>query len=281
MSETLSMVEFVVKASPASSNFGIGHATKRRRRQLDLPLDSDGPTVDKNDVMAKLVDGISSITFSERVHKFIERKMARIIVVKLLGDEEDANKVLTSGPWVILRQYLIVRPCLSEGYYSKFLLNAIGQIIGPVLKIDENTDNAKRGRFARLTICLDLWKPQISKINRKCKELSTNHYPMFVLGADFMGIAIIHVPNCRMHNHLMRDLVIRYHRKPMKSNGRLKRKTMGCDCWLNTGNDRWDRARVMRETIIKAIMVVVPGLVSLSIINEGMIWGIILRLERN
>ncbi|MFQ6653078.1 hypothetical protein Gotur_024654 [Gossypium turneri] len=254
MSETLSMVEFVVKASPASSNFGIGHATKRRRRQLDLPLDSDGPTVDKNDVMAKLVDGISSITFSERVHKFIERKMARIIVVKLLGDEEDANKVLTSGPWVILRQYLI---------------------------IDENTDNAKRGRFARLTICLDLWKPQISKINRKCKELSTNHYPMFVLGADFMGIAIIHVPNCRMHNHLMRDLVIRYHRKPMKSNGRLKRKTMGCDCWLNTGNDRWDRARVMRETIIKAIMVVVPGLVSLSIINEGMIWGIILRLERN
>ncbi|PPD74788.1 hypothetical protein GOBAR_DD28280 [Gossypium barbadense] len=277
MSETLSMVEFVVKANPASSNFGIGHATKKGRRQLDLPLDSDGPTVDKNGRK------IPELVVSKKALNLLLLHQRRERILNCMNeiDEEDANKVLTSGPWVILGQYLIVRPCLPEGYYSKFLLNAIGQIIGPVLKIDENTDNAKRGRFARLTICLDLRKPLISKINRKCKGLSTNHYPMFVLGVDFMGIAIIHVPNCRMHNHWMRDLIIRYHRKPMKSNGRLKRKTMGCDCWLNTGNDRWDRARVMRETIIKAIMVAVPGLVSLSVISEGMIWGIILRLERN
>ncbi|KAG8496611.1 hypothetical protein CXB51_007869 [Gossypium anomalum] len=151
----MSVAEFVVRASPASSNFGIGCATKKGRR----------------DVMMKLVDGISSITFSKRVHKFIERKMAHTIV-------EADNKVLTSGPWMILGQYLIIRtwsltfsmiytevdtqvvwvqfPGISEGYYFEFLLNAIGQIIGPVLKIDENIDNAKKGRFARLSICLDL-----------------------------------------------------------------------------------------------------------------------------
>ncbi|MBA0582400.1 hypothetical protein Gorai_024549, partial [Gossypium raimondii] len=148
MSETLSMVEFVVKASPASSNFGIGHATKKGRRQLDLPLDSDGPTVDKNG-----------------------RKIPKLVVSK-------------KAPNLLLLHQRRER-----------ILNCMNEI---------------------------------------------------------------------MHNHWMRDLIIRYHRKPMKSNGRLKRKTMGCDCWLNTGNDKWDRARVMRETIIMAIMVAVPGLVSLS-----------------
>lgn len=94
---------------------------------------------------------------------------------------------------------------------------------------------------------------------------------MFVLGVDFMGIAMIHVPICRMHNHWISDLVIRYHRKPMKFNGRLKRKTMGREYWLNISSDEEDKAQVMREIIIKAIMVAIPISMSLSIINEGMI----------
>ncbi|PPE02506.1 hypothetical protein GOBAR_DD00490 [Gossypium barbadense] len=102
------------------------------------------------------------------------------------NDEEDHNNVLTNGPWVIFGQYLIVRPRsptfstsqnevdtqvvwvrlpgLPEGYYSNYILRAIGQAIGPVLKIDENTYSAKRGRFARMTICVDLRKPPLSKV---------------------------------------------------------------------------------------------------------------------
>lgn len=102
------------------------------------------------------------------------------------NDEEDHNNVLTNGPWVIFGQYLIVRPWsptfstsqnevdtqvvwvrlpgLPEGYYSNYILRAIGQAIGPVLKIDENTYSAKRGRFARMTICVDLRKPPLSKV---------------------------------------------------------------------------------------------------------------------
>ncbi|MBA0572018.1 hypothetical protein Golob_002384 [Gossypium lobatum] len=48
MSEILSVAEFVVGASPASSNSCIGRATKKVRHRLDLPLDFDDPIVDGN-----------------------------------------------------------------------------------------------------------------------------------------------------------------------------------------------------------------------------------------
>ncbi|MBA0601163.1 hypothetical protein Gorai_004349 [Gossypium raimondii] len=48
MSEILPVAEFVVRASPASSNSCIGHATKKVRHRPDLPLDFDDPIVDGN-----------------------------------------------------------------------------------------------------------------------------------------------------------------------------------------------------------------------------------------
>ncbi|MBA0600213.1 hypothetical protein Gorai_006409, partial [Gossypium raimondii] len=39
---------------------------------------------------------------------------------------------------------------LPKGYYSECLLCAIGQTIGPVIKLDEYTDNARRGKFTQL-----------------------------------------------------------------------------------------------------------------------------------
>ncbi|MBA0603902.1 hypothetical protein Gorai_001999, partial [Gossypium raimondii] len=171
---------------PTRSNSGVGQATKKVRRRTDHSPDIDDPIVDKigqkiedvgvdklsyksmlmgtspyvyfpenedefvrydRDVVTKLVKGISSIAFSDRLHKFIERKMARTIIVKHLGrkigfnallnnvttlwssrqsiqlmdlengyylvrfqDEGDFNKVLVGGPWVIFGQYLTARP---------------------------------------------------------------------------------------------------------------------------------------------------------------------------
>ncbi|MBA0799755.1 hypothetical protein Gohar_010249, partial [Gossypium harknessii] len=101
--------------------------------------------------------------------------------------EDDYNKVLARGPLVIFGQYLIVHPWLlmfstsqnkvdiqvvrirlpdlPEGYYSHFLLRAIGQAIGPIIKLDEHIDNTRRGMFARLVVCIDLKKPTPSLRN--------------------------------------------------------------------------------------------------------------------
>lgn len=46
------------------------------------------------DVVTELVEGISSITFFDHVHQFIERKMARTIIVKLLGRKIGFNTLL-------------------------------------------------------------------------------------------------------------------------------------------------------------------------------------------
>ncbi|MBA0792766.1 hypothetical protein Gohar_017238 [Gossypium harknessii] len=107
--------------------------------------------VQEGDVKTKVISGIPSIIFFERVHKFIEKKMAKTVVIKLLGrkitfnailniikilwktkspfqlmdlendyylvqfnDEEDFKNVLTKGPWVIFGQYLTVRPWLPN-----------------------------------------------------------------------------------------------------------------------------------------------------------------------
>lgn len=186
MSGTLPVADFVIGANPFGLNIGIGRATKKVRRRPDLLLDTDDPAMEENgrklseatmakvsykniligssstfnssqkmedfehqesDVTTKMVDEISSITLFERVHKFIERKMTRIIIVNLLrqkiafnallnkvmmlwnskhpfqlvdlendnylvhfNDEEDYNNVLTSCPWVSFGQYVNVHP---------------------------------------------------------------------------------------------------------------------------------------------------------------------------
>ncbi|KAG8493364.1 hypothetical protein CXB51_010947 [Gossypium anomalum] len=46
---------------------------------------------------------------------------------------------------------------------SLSLLKFIGSTIGPVAKIDRNTNNCTRGQFARLAVYIDLGKPLVSK----------------------------------------------------------------------------------------------------------------------
>ncbi|MBA0608739.1 hypothetical protein Godav_020926 [Gossypium davidsonii] len=161
------------------------------------------------DVATEVVDGIPTIIFFDQVHKYIERRMAKTIIMKLLGrsigfsvllkkitslwcprspiqlldlendyylirfnSEDDYNKVVFGGPWVIFGQYLTVSlwskdfstsqskvdtqlvwvrlPGLPEGFYSDFLIRAIGQLLGQVVKLDAHTNSARKGRFARL-----------------------------------------------------------------------------------------------------------------------------------
>ncbi|PPE02244.1 hypothetical protein GOBAR_DD00703 [Gossypium barbadense] len=165
MSEILSVAEFVVGASPASWNSCIGHATKKVRRQPDLPLDFDDPIVDGNG--RKLAETIvPKISYKNTL---IGSQSATNLLAN--GEDFELYKYLTVCPWSpnfstthteVDTQVVWVRfPGLLEGYYSDFLLKAIGQTIGPILNIDENTNIAKMGRFARLVVCIDLRKPLI------------------------------------------------------------------------------------------------------------------------
>ncbi|PPD89582.1 hypothetical protein GOBAR_DD13472 [Gossypium barbadense] len=144
MSENLFVAEFVVDASPMTSNIGIGRATKKYLKVRPW-----------------------SPNFSTT-----------------------QNEIDTQAEWVRL-------PGLPNGYYSDFLLKAIGLTIGPILKIHENIDSARMGHFARLAICVDLRKPLVSKIKingriqRLEYELLPNSGKGMLWPLDVSGMSIV------------------------------------------------------------------------------------------
>ncbi|KAL8161981.1 hypothetical protein V2J09_013470 [Rumex salicifolius] len=95
--------------------------------------------------------------------------------------EEDYTRVLTEGPWTMFGHYLVVKPWYSDfdpykdtiaitpvwvkianlpvHYYQPHVLRLVLAGIGEVLKVDELTMEAGRGRFARVCLALDLSKP--------------------------------------------------------------------------------------------------------------------------
>ncbi|XP_028808403.1 uncharacterized protein LOC114762972 [Neltuma alba] len=101
-------------------------------------------------------------------------------------NEADYQVTLLGGPWVIQGHYLTVHPWeptlsprnleikqefgwvrlpgLPYHYYHKHMLRAIGEVIGRVLRIDYNTEDVAKARFARLAVKIDLTKPLVSKI---------------------------------------------------------------------------------------------------------------------
>ncbi|KAL4298357.1 hypothetical protein GQ457_12G026760 [Hibiscus cannabinus] len=106
-------------------------------------------------------------------------------LVKFLA-RTDYIRVLSDGPWTIFGHYLTVepwsmdfnhhqtKPCrilawvrlpgLPITWHKRSLIEAIGSRIGSVIKIDYQTDNGRRGRFARMAININLSKPLVSKI---------------------------------------------------------------------------------------------------------------------
>ncbi|XP_040967093.1 uncharacterized protein [Gossypium hirsutum] len=98
----------------------------------------------------------------------------------------DYDRVLSQGPWIIFGQYLTVQPWtkdfnpmqlypsvvlawiwllgLPRFLYHRQIVEAIGGLIGKVVKLDFHTDNRSRGRFVRLAIFLNLDKPLISQV---------------------------------------------------------------------------------------------------------------------
>ncbi|PPR90069.1 hypothetical protein GOBAR_AA30618 [Gossypium barbadense] len=98
----------------------------------------------------------------------------------------DYERVLSQGLWIVYGQYLTVQPWsidfnLSQPYpnmvmawiqfpglprhmYKRKTRWEIGGMIGRVIKLDFNTDNGVRGRFARMTVFVNLGKAFISQV---------------------------------------------------------------------------------------------------------------------
>ncbi|XP_057442300.1 uncharacterized protein LOC130734026 [Lotus japonicus] len=98
---------------------------------------------------------------------------------------EDRKKVMEGGPWMIFDHYLAVTiwtrefiaptatvsttlvwiriPGLNATYYDASFLMSAAKLIGKPVRVDMNTLNAERGKFARICVELDLTKPVLGK----------------------------------------------------------------------------------------------------------------------
>ncbi|MBA0574261.1 hypothetical protein Golob_001488, partial [Gossypium lobatum] len=117
--------DFVIGCNPTQLNENLDRSIKKVLQwPTDLPALGDS-IVDENevkvddlkdgDVKVETVDRIPSITFLKSVHKHIEKRMTRTMIIKLMGrriafNEEDYSAALIGGPWIIFGQYLTMRP---------------------------------------------------------------------------------------------------------------------------------------------------------------------------
>ncbi|CAN1848774.1 hypothetical protein LINPERHAP1_LOCUS39061 [Linum perenne] len=127
------------------------------------------------------------------------------------SNEADYFKALTAGPWMILEHYLIVQqwdPCFRVSdslpkkmvvwvrfphlpilYYHPEILSALGNLIGRCVRVDFSTQNADRGKFARLAIEIDLNEPLIPgiKLDGAWQKVEYENIPMLCFDCGKVG----------------------------------------------------------------------------------------------
>ncbi|MBA0752034.1 hypothetical protein Gogos_000914 [Gossypium gossypioides] len=140
----------------------------------------------EGDVNTTIIDGVPAIAFLDRIKDILFREMELTIIIKLLGSVDDYNRILTQGLWIVYGQYLTVQPWTKHfspsqpypsvvlawirlpsllGYFYKWkIIEAIGGLIGKVVKLDVQTNNQTRGRFTRLVVYINLEKSLISQV---------------------------------------------------------------------------------------------------------------------
>ncbi|MBA0635374.1 hypothetical protein Godav_005186 [Gossypium davidsonii] len=132
----------------------------------------------EGDVNMSMVNGIPAISFSNRINDILFKEMELTIILKLLRRNIGYN-----GPWIIFRQYLTVQPWTKmfnlvqpypsmvmawihlpdfPGYlYKRKIIEAIGELIKKVVKLDLQTDNRTKGRFAHLAVFINLYQGDV------------------------------------------------------------------------------------------------------------------------
>lgn len=111
------------------------------------------------------------------------------------SNDEDRDKALANGPWLIYDHYLTLREWsrnfhpesasisrvavwvrfsgLPIEYYDARTLHAIGDRIGKTIKVDKNTLKTERGKYARICVEVDLKNPLLAmfEINNRIYKI--------------------------------------------------------------------------------------------------------------
>ncbi|KAJ8747622.1 hypothetical protein K2173_001822 [Erythroxylum novogranatense] len=135
----------------------------------------------------------------------------------------DFSRVLADGPWIVFGHNLTVQPWslvfdpshpyptstvswiripnLPSSLYHQPLLEQIGSMVGKVIKIDERTLLATRGRFAHMAVTVDLTQPLISRIfvNGKLKVIEYEALPIVCFHCGVYGHTQDHCPRLVVH----------------------------------------------------------------------------------
>ncbi|MBA0649155.1 hypothetical protein Goklo_016753, partial [Gossypium klotzschianum] len=89
---------------------GVGFENKK------LDTKDDGFVLLEGDVQTEVVDGISSISFSGKVHAMREKSMNRTMVIKLLGRKVGYN-ALINKIYALKKSIMNIK---NESYFAKF-----------------------------------------------------------------------------------------------------------------------------------------------------------------
>ncbi|PPR89870.1 hypothetical protein GOBAR_AA30817 [Gossypium barbadense] len=132
------------------------------------------------DVQKTFVNGVPSITFSDRIHQILVQGMDNTVILKFLGRNMGItvlqNKIydlwrptapmhmmdIENGYFLVkFQNKMDFKKALAEG---PSIIFEFGEVVGKVVKLDLNTDSRTRGHFARLTVYVNLGEPLVSQI---------------------------------------------------------------------------------------------------------------------
>ncbi|KAE8692779.1 hypothetical protein F3Y22_tig00110831pilonHSYRG00755 [Hibiscus syriacus] len=159
----------------------------------------------------------------------------------------DYLSALTDGPWVIFGHYLTVEPCSIDfdpsqshpsriiawvrlpgipiTWYKRSLIQAISEKLGSIIKIHYQTNNGRRGHFARMAVTLNLNKLIISnlEINGRIQFVEHEGIPLVCFNCGIYGhfndfcpnraSEVSQVDNQHMHHCPQPPLL--FHKNPM------------------------------------------------------------------
>ncbi|KAG6793276.1 hypothetical protein POTOM_002474 [Populus tomentosa] len=129
---------------------------------------------------------------------------------------EDRERIINGGPWMIFDYYLTMQkwtadfvassvvinrtmvwvriPSLNLVFYDENFLPAMASTLGTPFKVDMNTLNVERGRFARICVEIELDQPAVGSL-----EITLVSYKV-----EYEGLHII-CSKCGCYGHLCKD----------------------------------------------------------------------------
>ncbi|MBA0729979.1 hypothetical protein Golax_025891, partial [Gossypium laxum] len=121
---------------------GIGLRVEERATTTDIFHNKEDFALSKTDVVRSPINGIPSINFSER-YLTVQPWTTNFNIAQLYPSMVMA--------WIRF-------PSLLGHMYKRQILWEIGGLVGKVVKLDYNTNNGVRGRFARMVVYVNLDK---------------------------------------------------------------------------------------------------------------------------